>query len=194
MYSEVGTVSDNLSKFWQLDGNVTTIIPSNSDMNSYITPGNYRCVSNASLATLSNCPVDNAFSLKVSTPIGSQNYIVQEYIDLAGRQAIRAYSAYEKTWTEKKSVVKDDLPKYKDIPIDLSTLTFSTNIGGYVCNTKIADLIGTTFTTVLSATIVRWSNLASDTSVMLDGSGSHLTIRQDTDSEKGNITVRFLYV
>lgn len=78
-------------------------------MNSYITPGNYRCVTNASLATLSNCPVDNAFSLKVSTPIGSPNYIVQEYIDLAGRQAIRAYSAYEKTWTEKKSVVKDDL-------------------------------------------------------------------------------------
>lgn len=101
--------NNNLSKFWQLDGNVTTIIPSNSDMNSYITPGNYRCVSNASLATLSNCPVDNAFSLKVSTPIGSPNYIVQEYIDLAGRQAIRAYSAYEKTWTEKKSVVKDDL-------------------------------------------------------------------------------------
>lgn len=89
--------------------------------------------------------------------------------------------------------LKSDLPKYKDVPIDFSTLTFSPNIGGYVCITKIADLIGT-FTTVLSATVVRWSNLTSDTSVMLDGSGSYLTIRQDTDSKKGNITVRFVYV
>lgn len=89
--------------------------------------------------------------------------------------------------------LKSDLPKYKDVPIDFSTLTFSPNIGGYVCNPKIVDLIGT-FTTVLSATVVRWSNLTSDTSVMLDGSGSYLTIRQDTDSKKGNITVRFVYV
>ena len=89
--------------------------------------------------------------------------------------------------------VNNNLPKYKDVPIDLSTLTFSPNIGGYVCITKIADLIGT-FTTVLSATVVRWSNLTSDTSVMLDGSGFYLTIRQDTDSKKGNITVRFVYV
>lgn len=87
----------------------------------------------------------------------------------------------------------NNLPKYKDVPIDLSTLTFSPNIGGYVCNPKIADLIGT-FTTVLSATVVRWSKLTSDTSVMLDGSGYYLTIRQDTDSKKGNITVRFVYV
>lgn len=97
-------------------------------------------------------------------------------------------------WTSLwKAATKSDLPKYKDVPIDLSTLTFSPNIGGYVCITKIADLIGT-FTTVLSATVVRWSNLTSDTSVMLDGSGSYLTIRQDTDSKKGNITVRFVYV
>lgn len=89
--------------------------------------------------------------------------------------------------------LKSDLPKYKDVPIDFSTLTFSPNIGGYVCITKIVDLIGT-FTTVLSVTVVRWSNLTSDTSVMLDGSGSYLTIRQDTDSKKGNITVRFVYV
>mgnify|MGYP000003267203 CR=1 FL=1 len=91
------------------------------------------------------------------------------------------------------SDVNNNLPKYKDVPIDLSTLTFAPNIGGYVCNSKIADLIGT-FTTVLSATVVRWSKLTSDTSVMLDGSGYYLTIRQDTDSKKGNITVRFVYV
>lgn len=89
--------------------------------------------------------------------------------------------------------VNNNLPKYKDVPIDLSTLTFSPNIGGYVCITKIADLIGT-FTTVLSVTVVRWSKLTSDTSVMLDGGGPYLTIRQDIDSKKGNITVRFVYV
>lgn len=97
-------------------------------------------------------------------------------------------------WTSLwKAATKSDLPKYKDVPIDFSTLTFSPNIGGYVCITKIVDLIGT-YTTVLSVTVVRWSNLTSDTSVMLDGSGFYLTIRQDTDSKKGNITVRFVYV
>ena len=88
---------------------------------------------------------------------------------------------------------KSELPKYKDIPIDISTLTFNANAGGYICNLTIADLIGV-FTTVLSVTIVKWSLLSTDTAVMMDHYGENLTIRQNDNTGKGNITVRFVYI
>lgn len=97
-----------MSKYWSLAGNATNI-PDNSDLNTYITPGNYCISSTASVKTLSNCPVDNAFVLKISKPIIG-NYILQEYIDLVGRQAIRVYNPYDKMWTERKIVLKDDIP------------------------------------------------------------------------------------
>ena len=93
--------------YWSLAGNATNI-PDNSDLNTYITPGNYCLSSTASVKTLSNCPVDNAFVLKISKPIIG-NYILQEYIDLVGHQAIRVYNPYDKKWTERKIVLKDDL-------------------------------------------------------------------------------------
>lgn len=70
------------------------------------------CTTNNGVKTLKNCPVDNAFMLKVSSPINSKNYVMQEYIDLAGRQVIRSYSAYDKTWVEKRNATKDDLGIY----------------------------------------------------------------------------------
>ena len=101
LYSEVKM------NYWSLAGNATNI-PDNSDLNTYITPGNYCLSSTASVKTLSNCPVDNAFVLKISKPIIG-NYILQEYIDLVGHQAIRVYNPYDKMWTERKIVLKDDL-------------------------------------------------------------------------------------
>lgn len=94
--------------YWSLAGNATNI-PDNSDLNTYITPGNYCLNSTASIKTLSNCPVDNAFVLKISKPIIG-NYILQEYIDLVGRQAIRVYNPYDKARTEKKITLKNDIP------------------------------------------------------------------------------------
>lgn len=102
LYSEVRM------NYWSLAGNATNI-PDNSDLNTYITPGNYCLSSTASIKTLSNCPVDNAFVLKISKPIIG-NYILQEYIDLVGHQAIRVYNPYDKMWTERKIALKDDLP------------------------------------------------------------------------------------
>lgn len=78
-------------------------------MNTYMTPGNFMCTTNNGVKTLKNCPVNNTFMLKVSSPINSKNYVMQEYIDLAGIQAIRSYSAYDKAWVEKRNATKDDL-------------------------------------------------------------------------------------
>ena len=48
--------------------------------------------------------------MKVSYPISGSNYILQEFIDLAGRQAFRIYNDYNKMWTEKLIPVKNDIP------------------------------------------------------------------------------------
>ena len=109
LQSQVNTTNNNLSKYWSLSGKATEI-PDSSDMNTYITPGNFMCTTNNGVKTLKNCPVNNAFMLKVSSPISSKNYVMQEYIDLAGIQAIRTYSAYDKTWVEKRNATKDDIP------------------------------------------------------------------------------------
>lgn len=88
-------------------------------MNTYMTPGNFMCTTNNGVKTLKNCPVDNTFILKVSSPINSKNYVMQEYIDLDGIQVIRIYSAYDKTWVEKRNATKDDF-KYIDVRIATS--------------------------------------------------------------------------
>lgn len=106
LYSEVKM------NYWSL--REATDILANADLNSYVTPGNYRCSSNAAIPTLKNCPVNNAFLMKVSYPISGSSYILQEFIDLAGRQAFRIYNDYGKTWTEKLILVKNDTPTRYD--------------------------------------------------------------------------------
>lgn len=98
--------------YWSL--REATDILANADLNSYVTPGNYRCSSNAAIPTLKNCPVNNAFLMKVSYPISGSSYILQEFIDLAGRQAFRIYNDYGKAWTEKLIPVKNDIPTRYD--------------------------------------------------------------------------------
>ena len=47
-----------------------TDIPANSNLNNYTDAGWYRCPSNASAATVENCPTSNAFSLEVTIHAG----------------------------------------------------------------------------------------------------------------------------
>ena len=47
-----------------------TDIPANSNLNNYTDAGWYRCPSNASAATIENCPTSNAFSLEVAVHAG----------------------------------------------------------------------------------------------------------------------------
>ena len=118
-----------MSNYWSLSGKATEI-PDNSDMNTYMTPGNFMCTTNNGVKTLKNCPVDNAFILKVSSPINSKNYVMQEYIDLAGIQVIRTYSAYDKTWVKKRNATKDDLAKSIDFRGNAKTLKVRSGTDG----------------------------------------------------------------
>ena len=85
------------SKSWNLTSDVTKI-PQNADMNTYQTPGNYISEYNDLTTTLINCPVNEAFSLKIYAPT-TGGYIIQEYTTFNGTQRIlRSYSPYSKIW------------------------------------------------------------------------------------------------
>ena len=70
-------------------------IPSNSNLNSYTDPGWYRCTSNATAATITNSPTDNAFVMIVNTHAGT-NQIVIEYMTSAFHIWTRNY--FDNTW------------------------------------------------------------------------------------------------
>ena len=72
-----------------------TDIPSNSNLNSYTDPGWYRCTSNATAATITNSPTDNAFVMIVNTHAGT-NQIVIEYMTSAFHIWTRNY--FDNTW------------------------------------------------------------------------------------------------
>lgn len=77
------------------------MLTSNADMNDYVTPGNYFCVSNVVAETLSNCPFTHAFNLKVefSNGAGLPCQIYREYD--TGRIAYRVQpSSSSSSWSQ----------------------------------------------------------------------------------------------
>ena len=62
----------------------TTAIASNQDLDSYTDPGWYYCASNATVATLSNSPTTNAFTLIVTQHAGT-NQLLIEYMTATPR-------------------------------------------------------------------------------------------------------------
>ena len=78
-----------------------TSVPNNSDMHTYLTPGNYYCASNKIAVTLKNSPLQYAFTMKVyySVGIGSQ-YLIQEYTRYdASERILVYYDANNNEWT-----------------------------------------------------------------------------------------------
>ena len=71
VYSKLNHNHDNL---YRLSGGIK--IPNNSDLNSYTDIGNYYCALNATALTLKNCPISDAFTLKVEHGAGL-SYIIQ---------------------------------------------------------------------------------------------------------------------
>lgn len=88
-----------------LTGGSYSRILQNADLNSYLTPGNYYCQSNAHAATLSHCPVSSAFKMQIDAPIyGSTSYYRQTlrpYTTSENSIAyVRTYTVSSTTWTD----------------------------------------------------------------------------------------------
>lgn len=92
--------NSDLKNMWSLSGN-QTLVPNNSDMHTYLTPGNYYCASNTNAETLKNSPLKFAFTMKVylSVGIGSQ-YLIQEYTKYdASERILVYYDGNRNIWT-----------------------------------------------------------------------------------------------
>lgn len=89
-------VSDLRANTYALKGG--TAIPENADLNDYKTPGNYYCESDTTVATLQNCPVSHAFTLKVIYGNGV-TYPLQIITDYSNQiQATRRFASSSQTW------------------------------------------------------------------------------------------------
>ena len=98
--SGLNALNSDLKNMWSLSGN-QTLIPNNSDMHTYLTPGNYYCASNTNAETLKNSPLKFAFTMKVyfSVGIGSQ-YLIQEYTKYdASERILVYYDGNRNIWT-----------------------------------------------------------------------------------------------
>ena len=96
----VNALYSDLKNMWSLSGN-QTLIPNNSDMHTYLTPGNFYCASNTNAETLKNSPLKFAFTMKVylSVGIGSQ-YLIQEYTKYdASERILVYYDGNRNIWT-----------------------------------------------------------------------------------------------
>ena len=98
--SGLNKLDSDLKNMWSLSGN-QTLVPNNSDMHTYLTPGNYYCASNTNAETLKNSPLKFAFTMKVylSVGIGSQ-YLIQEYTKYdASERILVYYDGNRNIWT-----------------------------------------------------------------------------------------------
>lgn len=81
---------------------------------------------------------------------------------------------------------------YKDIDIDISTLTMQQNFGGYYTNIPVIDYLKAD-KLIYSIFIIKWSFISTYTAVCLDASATKITIYQATNSKQGILKIRIVY-
>jgi|GEM_PF-3102850 hypothetical protein len=81
---------------------------------------------------------------------------------------------------------------YKDIDIDISTLTMQQNFGGYYANIPVIDYLKAD-KLIYSIFIIKWSFISTYTAVCLDTSATNITIYQATNSKQGILKIRIVY-
>jgi len=81
---------------------------------------------------------------------------------------------------------------YKDIDIDISTLTMQKNFGGYYANIPVIDYLKAN-KLIYSIFIIKWSFISTHTAVCLDTSATNITIYQATNSKQGILKIRIVY-
>ena len=91
------------------------MILANADLNNYRTPGNYYCNTNANAQTMSNCPEQVAFTLKVIYAAGT-SYVAQIFQSYQDGKAYfrRAQTTNpgDDSWTEWMPYATGDIDQY----------------------------------------------------------------------------------
>lgn len=127
------------------------IIPGNSDLNSYLTPGSYVCPSTADSRTIQNCPVTVAFTLEVILISGG---IIKQIIkDYSNSQTYeRVYEVYSKEkFNHWHNVALNSYP-VGSVYISFSNTSPAKLFGGAWEKIEGKFLLGTSVTHVLGTT------------------------------------------
>lgn len=115
-----------------------TQLPDNADLNTYKTQGNYHCLGDATAQTLKNCPVTNAFRMKVGHPTGGGSYIYQELYNWnKGTRYYRQCLASSNSWTDWIETFDGS----RTVPV-ANGGTGANNANGAVRNLLVNTLIG----------------------------------------------------
>lgn len=98
-----GGVFSKLEKCWKLDAG--TVIPDNSDLNNYKTPGNYYHLT-ANVSTVSNIPDNKGFRLTVLLDLYDPAFVEQIFNPIGSYKIYKRYYSTSNAWTDWK-VVED---------------------------------------------------------------------------------------
>ena len=122
-----------LAYFWEkIKSNFfpgTKLIPGNSDLNDYRTPGAYYCPGNAGAETIDNVPVHLAFSLMVLRTTGTagcrqifMDYQIGSTNENTNRIWTRAFYDYDDGWSEWCQIVTS-----MDRPVEYTTVGYESS-------------------------------------------------------------------
>lgn len=121
-----------------------TAIQANTDLNTLKTMGNYHCDNDTRVGTLTNCPVKNAFRMKVGNPTGSTAYVYQEiYHYMSGARYYRQCLASGGKWTE---WVKTYDTSNKPTPAEIGAVPIGYGFAEsakFISNTSLVDVLST---------------------------------------------------
>lgn len=119
----------------------TTEIGSNANLDSYTDPGWYYCPANATVATMTNCPTSNAFTMFVSQHAGTNQMLI-EYMTSSPRIWMRNY--YQSAWGSWYEIYSTG---HKPTPADIGAAT-----SGHTHNYAGSSSSGGSATTALALT------------------------------------------
>lgn len=120
-----------------LSADNATTIPSSADLDTYTTPGNYKCTSNTTAGTLTHCPVATAFRMFVMTSTLSSRYIQIIVVNnMVSRVYMRHYTG--SSWYDWSKLLTDN-----EIPV---TKAVTLTAAGWSSNSQTKTVSGVSAT------------------------------------------------
>lgn len=194
--SDSYSISDMKKLF---DGNAAfgTRIPSNSDLNTanYITIGNYYIEYDAHAATLSNCPTNSAFTMRVKSCRRSYDltkddlYLIREITDINGRkyvqQVMSVSTAGQLTYGSWKKLVdsSDILFKLKD---STNSTSYPLVLGNEILLAK--NLVASTQGNGSVGLSINFGSVASGNTYAVSGGSVYTAINDAVSAKQDKLT------
>lgn len=194
--SDSYSISDTKKLF---DGNAAfgTIIPKNADLNTvdYLNIGNYYIEYDVHAATLSNCPTNNAFTMRVKSCRRSYDltkadmYLIREITDINGRkyvqQVMSVSTAGQFTYVPWKKLVdsSDTLFKLKD---STNSTSYPLVLGNEILLAK--NLVASTQGTGSVGLSINFGSVASGNTYAVTGGDVYTAINNAVAKKQDKLT------